>query len=99
MESVGPTGMSSAQLCVLVIPAGVAEFPVSVSVGSRGISTHSSWPEPTEAGSLASQFVSAAALAAPASILDASGTLGVSTWEDTPFTVGSAESSISVSPA
>lgn len=99
MESVGTVGTSSAQLWVLVIPAGVAEFPVSVSAGSRGISIHSSWPDPADAGSLASQLVPAAALAAPASILDASGTLGVSTWEETPFTVGSAESSISVSPA
>ena len=81
-------GTSSAQLCVLVIPAGVAEFPVSVSVGSRGISTHSSWPEPAEAGTFASQLLPAAALAAPASILDASGTLGVSKWGETPFTLG-----------
>ena len=99
MESVGSVGTSSAQLWELIIPAGVAEFPVSVSVGSRGISTHSSWPEPAEAGVLASQLVPAAALAAPASILDAPGTLGVSTWDATPFTVGSVESSISVSPA
>ena len=78
MESVGSVGTSSAQLWVLVSAAGVAEFPVSVSAGSRGISIHSSGPEPAEAGSLASQLVPAAALAAPASILDASGTLPVS---------------------
>ena len=99
MESVGSVGTSSAQLCVLVIPAGVAKFPVSVSVGSRGISTHSSCPEPAEAGSLASQLFPAAALAAPASMLDASGTLGVSIWEEAPFTLGSVELPISVSPA
>lgn len=79
MQSVSSVGTSSAQLWVPVIPAGVAEFPVSVSVGSRGISTHSSWPELAEARFLASQLVPAAALAAPASMLDASGTLGVST--------------------
>lgn len=71
--------MSSAQLWVLVIPAGVAAVPVTVSAGSRAISTQPSGPDSADADSLASQLGSeAAALAAPASMFDASGTVGVS---------------------
>lgn len=88
-------GTSSAQLWVLDIAAGVARLPVSVSAGSRcATSIQSASPD-----DLTSQLLPAAALAAPASMLDASGTVGVSTWCDVPFVVGAAGSSISVSPA
>lgn len=73
--------------------------PVSVSAGSRDISTQPSGPEVAEAESSGAQLFSAAALAAPASIFEASGTVGVSMWLLMPFARGSAPLSISVKPA
>ena len=101
-------GTSSAQLWVALFPAGVAVRPVSVSAGSRGTcwtSTQPSGPEVTELLRLLLwfQLLSAAALAAPALVLLASGTDGVSKWEESPppFTLasGAAAASISVRPA
>lgn len=79
IRSVGPLGTSSAQLWVLVIAAGVAALPVSVSARSRGTVTQLSGPDSADTEVLGSQLVPAAAFAAPASILEASGTVGVST--------------------
>ena len=60
--------------------AGVAFVPVSVSAGSRAISTQPSGPDCVDSDSLASQPGSAAAaLAAPASMFEASGTEEAST--------------------
>lgn len=59
--------------------AGVAVKPVSVSAGSRGTSTHPSGPDSADADISGAQLVSAAALAAPASMFEASGTVAVST--------------------
>lgn len=73
--------------------------PVSVSAGSRGTSTQPSGPEVAEAESSGAQLFSAAALAAPASMFEASGTVGVSMWLLRPFERGSAPLSISVNPA
>ncbi len=85
-------------MLLLVKAAGVAVVPVSVSAGSRGTETQSSGPDSAEADILASHCVSAAALAAPASIVDCSMTVGVSVSSSAP-PLGTTGVSISVRPA
>ncbi len=63
---------------MLFAAAGVAFKPVSVSAGSRGTSIQPSGPDSADAESSGPQLASAAALAAPASMFEASGTVGVS---------------------